>query len=724
MLRRVEAGSDGEPPEWFGSDRSPLGVGTLSTYWSSDGFVPSELADAEAGRATISTTTSTSSPAILPAPDTPAARRLPPWLRVALVPVLIACLVVVVALQDGGASPTARSVAAVLVWWTILAAAAFSLAPRHRIPRAAVVCAALLLAFGVFSGLSAWWAPSAERAFGEMDRVLLYAGVFVAALLFTRRGEAGRWADGLALAVAGVGVLALSQRLFPDLLPADDLTRDLPTAATRLTYPLGYWNGLAILLGLGVPLLLRSAVTARLTVWRAAALSPVPVLAAGIYLTSSRGGAAVAVVGGLAFVALAWQRLHALLALVLGAAGSVGAVAVLHAHPALVDGPFGGAGARDAGATAALLIAALCLAVGAVYALLSVRTPARFRVPVVGWIAAAVLLVVAVLVADPAARLRSFKAVPPDTGNTGAVAISAHLTGGGGSGRWQFWGAALDQFSAHPLAGGGAGSYESWWAQHGSIDWFVRNAHSLWLETLGELGMIGLLLLSGTFVVALVAGAARLRVGSGEERTTVAALIAVVIAFVVGSALDWVWQLPVVPIVALAALGLLVGPATAARAGRAETAPPPAADSSAPRPLSPGPLRFGARAALVLVAWLVVVVQAIPFLADQEVGASRRAAARGDIPAAVDHARSAQAVEPWASSPRLQLALAYEELGNNPPARRHLARAIERDSEDWRLRVVDARLAVKAGDIPAARRALARARSLNPRSRLLRLRTR
>jgi tetratricopeptide (TPR) repeat protein len=194
----------------------------------------------------------------------------------------------------------------------------------------------------------------------------------------------------------------------------------------------------------------------------------------------------------------------------------------------------------------------------------------------------------------------------------------------------------------------------------------------------------------------------------------------VVVGFVLGSALDWVWQLPVVPIVALAALGLLVGPATLPRAGAPGPAPAPRAAPPNPPPRA----GFLARAALVLVAWLVVVAQAIPFLGNEEIGSSRRAAARGDLAEAVDHARSAQAIEPWAASPGLQLALAYEGLGDLANARRRLAEAIERDPQDWRLRVIDARLAVKAGDIPAARRALARARELNPRSRLLRARTR
>jgi len=85
----------------------------------------------------------------------------------------------------------------------------------------------------------------------------------------------------------------------------------------------------------------------------------------------------------------------------------------------------------------------------------------------------------------------------------------------------------------------------------------------------------------------------------------------------------------------------------------------------------------------------------------------------------VNHAQSAVAIQPWAATPRLQLALVYEELGQLDLARRDIAQAIKRDDQDWRLQVVATRLAVKAGDVPAARRHLARARALNPRSHLL-----
>jgi Tfp pilus assembly protein PilF len=87
---------------------------------------------------------------------------------------------------------------------------------------------------------------------------------------------------------------------------------------------------------------------------------------------------------------------------------------------------------------------------------------------------------------------------------------------------------------------------------------------------------------------------------------------------------------------------------------------------------------------------------------------------------ALERARSAKAIQPWAASTRSQLSLVHENAGRLGAARREIAAAIDRDESDWRLRVVAARLAVKDGDLAAARRELDRARALNPRSRLLR----
>jgi O-Antigen ligase len=690
-----------DPPPPGGS---PCEVGTLSTYWSSDGFDGSapEAAVAAGGRSMSTTNASTATGMRLNARPEGPRRRWLDLLRFTLGP-LIAFLVVLDAVNGGGSPLAVRSVAALLVWWGLFVAMAFGLGPRAPVPRIALACAGLLIAFALLAGLSTGWSPSAERAFAELDRVLLYAGVLLLPVVFARPGDASRWADGMAGATVVVALLAVGQRVFPGIFPADHLADVLPNAATRLSYPLGYWNGLAIFVALGLPLLLRAAVSSRVPLFRAAAVAPVPVLAATMYLSSSRGGVAVAVVAGIVFVVLS-SRARAVAALAVAGVGSAAAIAVLAARPVLVDGPFDTSKAESAGLEAALLIFAICVLCGLAYMALTAAVTERLRVPLVVWAVLAVVGIGGLIAAHPATRINEFKAPPPVETTPGAIPVDTHLSSGNGSGRWQFWSAALDEFSEHPVAGGGAGSYEPWWAQHGTLDWFVRNAHSLWLETLAELGLIGLLLVASPFVLGIGAGVARLRRRAGPDRTTIAALVAVVVGFALGAALDWVWQLPAVAALAMLSLGLLVGPATVASQPVAE----------APR------MRFSARAAIVLVAWLVLCVQAIPFLAGQEVDASQRSARGGDLPKAIDRAESAVAIQPWATSPRLQLALVQEEAGRIDLARREIVGAIARDHQDWRLQLVASRLAVKAGDVPAARRYLARARALNPRSRLLR----
>jgi hypothetical protein len=626
-------------------------------------------------------------------------------------PLLIAVLVVLAALDGGASSLAERSLAAILVWWAILVAAAASLWPAAAIPRAALLTGGLLVAYGALAGLSSLWSASAEAALLEMNRVLLYAGVLAVGVLAARTGEAGRWVAGLGAGIAVVAGLALAQRLFPGLLPEGDLATLLPDASTRLAYPVGYWNALGMFLGLGVPLLLAVATATDHPLARAAAVAPLPAIAGAIYLTSSRGGVSVALIGAVVFLALTARRFAGLQSLGAAGAGAIIAIAVLKARPAVVDGPFDTSAAETQGAEAALLVLLACALAAALAAAPAAVLPPRLHVPrhVVAVTAAVVAAagLVALVASDPAERYRNFKAPPPsDAAPRPDSAVDSHLLSGAGSGRWQFWSASVDQFGEHPIAGDGAGSYAAWWAQHGELDWFVRNAHSQWFETLGELGLLGLALFLAVFATALWTGARRLRGRTEADRVPLAAAMAAVVAFAAGTAADWVWHIPAFAFLGMLALGLLVGPATLPRQGRAE--------ERAAR------LAFGPRAALVVVAWAVVCLNAMPLLAGEELDASRRDAGRGDLDEALDHARSARAIQPWAAGPYLQLALLYEERGDLPRARARIADALGKDESDWRLHLTAARLATKDGDVPAAARALREARRLSPRSRVLR----
>ena len=698
---------------------SPFVVGTLSTYWSRDGLWEGSSGDcAAATAANMSSETTATTPAR----------------RTTVLPTALVAVGTIVLSLDGGSSPvTTRSVVAIVAWWAILLTVAFSLWPRAGVPRSALVCGALLVGLTILTGLSAFWAPSAEAAFGELSRLAMYTALFLLPVLAARRGDGGRWLDGLAIGIAVVAILALAQRLFPDALPDGGIPELLPAAATRLSYPLGYWNGLAILLALGVPPLLRLAAATAPVVARGAAVAALPAIAGAVYLTSSRGGVAVAAVGIVVFLAATARRFAALQALVVGAIGAAVAITVLRGRPELVDGPPGSAAAVDAGPGVAVALIAIFLACGAVYALVSVASPPRLRLPRPAVAAVVALLVVlagaAVIAADPSKRFEDFKAPPGAEQQAGTDFVQSHLVSSAGSGRWQFWGAAADQWRERPAAGDGAGSFAPWWLEHNTIGWFVRNAHSLWLETLAELGVLGLLLLAGAFVTATVAGLRRLRAparrrqgpiaarGAGggavsaglsaaddEDaelgRSAVAATLGVIVAFAAGASLDWIWQVPAIAAVGLVALGLATGPATAR------------GDRIASRP----GVAFAPRAALVILAWVALATQAIPLITADRLAASRDAATRGDEAGAAEHARAARGVQPWAASPYTQLALLDEQRNDLRSARVNARRAIDRSPRNWRLRVIATRLAVKAGDVRAARRELAVARRLNPRS--------
>ena len=607
---------------------------------------------------------------------------------------------------DGGSyGLDSRAVAAIVLWWAAGLTVVLGLWPLARPPRTALVAGALLAAFGAWTGLSILWAESAERAVTELNRVSLFLAVFVVTVLASTRMTLTRWCDGLAIATAGIGVVALGRRLLtPDALPGGDVPDVLLATLTRLGWPLDYWNGLAMFVALGLPLLLRVATSARWAVSRAVAVGVVPALGAALYLTSSRGGFAAAAIGLAVFVLATSRRWTAVGALAAGLGGAALAVAVLLPRDALANDPFEAPEAIGQGRSAAALIVLICVASGAAFwlggrLLAGVRIPRAAGIALVA--AVAVAAVAGIAAAHPVQRFDEFKA-PPATFEDEDF-IRSHLLSGGGSGRWQFWGSAVDEWQTRPVVGRGAGSYESWWAEHAPFWFFVRDAHSLYLETLGELGLVGLALLLGVFGTGVAAGVMRLRAVADEQRVAVAALLGLVAAYLVAAGIDWMWELTAVTVVAIVALGLLTGPASTAvdavgepRRGR----------------------RLAIGVAALVAGWILIVAQALPFLSNLEISRSQAAVRADDTDTALDRAEAAQALEPWAASPYLQIALVRETAGDLAGARAAIEDAIERDPLDWRLWLVRTRLETKDGAVAEARESLARAVELNPQSPL------
>ena len=278
--------------------------------------------------------------------------------------------------------------------------------------------------------------------------------------------------------------------------------------------------------------------------------------------------------------------------------------------------------------------------------------------------------------------MSSFSAAP--TENSGD--LNARLLDVSGNARADYWRVALWMVEREPVVGMGAGSFHRWWLERRTLDQDVRNAHNLYLETLAELGIVGLGLLLAALAVPLSAVRRARRSAGGP----VAA--AVYSAFLVHAALDWDWQIPVITLIAVACGGALIALAR----GDHEV-------SIAAR---------GRRTAFVLVALAPLIFAIGVHGGNSRMQAAQDALDQGQARRAVAEARGARRWMPWAASPWRVTGEALTLTGQRQDAVVAFRRALAANEDDWET-WFDLSL-VETG----MRRTVAfdRARALNPRT--------
>ena len=307
----------------------------------------------------------------------------------------------------------------------------------------------------------------------------------------------------------------------------------------------------------------------------------------------------------------------------------------------------------------------LALAVG-LLALLVVRLGSLDRRIVV--VGGAVLLLA--VTAAGVAFARSFSA-PTTTPAEGA----ARLQTLSGSSRADYWRVALRTVEDEPLLGSGSGSYRRTWYRNRAVPQPARDAHSLYLETLAELGPLGLLLLLVALGLPLAAA-----VTARTDPLTPPALGAYV-AFLAHTAQDWDWELPAVTVPALAcAVALLL--------------------TSRQRWT---PLGQAARFVGGAVAVALVVVALAAYAGNRELALAENGSERS--------ARRAARLQPWSAEPWRVLGEAQLERGELEAARASFREGLSRDDGDWEL-WIDLALSSEGSE---RRDAFARAVRLNPR---------
>ena len=434
-----------------------------------------------------------------------------------------------------------------------------------------------IAALAAWSAASMLWADSADRAWTESNRLVLYAAVIAICVVAMRsRHDAHR---GLAIVGGLIGAAALYTIVA--------LLRGDPAAFFdhRLDTPIGYINGTAGLFLMGLWPLVSLAERAS-SPWLAGGAIALAVVEANLLLlTQSRAIVPALLVSTCLLVALypgRATRVWALLFVAAGAAAASSWTLAVYADriagtPRAVPEDL-----AQAAALAALAAAAVTGALWAAAILVRRRRAAAFagRAAAGGAVAVVLCLVAVVVVAagDPAARVqrewRAFTTLQVDESS------ASRFTGAGGY-RYDLWRVALGDARREPLLGVGAGSYGLSYYQQRRQPENVRQPHSLPLQVAAELGAVGVLLMLVAFGAAALAvvRARRSSVAAGVAGTGIAA------TWATQTSVDWLYNLPGLTCIAIVGLVAACAPSSPRPPGagpRPAPAPAPADDRGGP----------------------------------------------------------------------------------------------------------------------------------------------
>jgi O-antigen ligase/polysaccharide polymerase Wzy-like membrane protein len=571
-------------------------------------------------------------------------------------------VVAALATADGGYWPTSWGWTALALSWG--AALGLILGTDRRVSRFEVIALAGFAGFLVWVLFSNLWTSSQTRTMLEAERAAVYVAAFAAVVALVRSRSYRALLVGIWGAIALVSIYSLASRLFPERVGELDAL-----GGYRLSEPIGYWNALGLFAVLGALLALGLAARARSLPLRGLAAASLLVVVPTLYFTFSRGAWVALAAGLAAALALDPRRLQLVAAVPFIASWPALAVWIASRSEPLTTV---GSSLEDTSAQGRRL-AVIILLVGAAASASALTFAAgerrihptrtvRFSFGILLVLVLAVALGTLLLRAGSPSQLardawHDFTVPPAQSADS--TDLNERLLRLYGSGRDVQWEVALDQFRAHPWLGGGAGTYEQEWILHRPVPSKVRDAHSLYVETLGELGPLGV----GMLAIAL--GVPMLAAIKARRRSLVPVAFGAYVAFLVHAAVDWDWELPAVTLAALlCAAAILV----------------------AARPLGATWLlstrvRVASFAAVSGLAAFVVV----GLVGNSALAATKSALGDGNWTKVEAQARKAERWAPWSSDPPQWLGLAELFQGRRKAARTHLLEAVEKDPRSWEL---------------------------------------
>ena len=431
------------------------------------------------------------------------------------------------------------------------------------------LCAGGLLGLGAWALGSAAWSESVENAVVAGNRWLVYGALLLLLLALVSHD---RRAAALIGAI-GIGIAAVALSVLVRLLGSDPGALFL---AGRLNSPLGYINGEGCLFAMGLwPCL--AVAESRRALLAGPAIATATLMASLALLTQSRGTALAllaALIFTLAVVPGRVRRSYAVL--VIAGALALASPALLHVYDAARGGAVTGASAHRA-AVAAL---AAALGAGVLWALLSAafdlaarRAGPRALARAGAWLLAIPVTVALLVAAGSTARVEHavsrqwsafVRVAEPGEAQTPSLSHSRLLSGAGN--RYDYWRIAWSEWQRHPLIGLGAGNYQRPYFERRATTEDVEQPHSIELQTLSELGIVGTVLLLA-FIAGVVWGAVRMgrrAARSPLSRALVVSGAGMFAAWLAQASVDWMHLLPGLSAAALAGAAVLVWPRSAA----------------------------------------------------------------------------------------------------------------------------------------------------------------
>jgi O-antigen ligase len=318
------------------------------------------------------------------------------------------------------------------------------------------------------------------------------------------------------------------------------------SAAGRLEQPLTYWNASGVLAAVGLILAMRIAAdVSRPAPLRSASVAAVVPLGLTAYLTFSRGALLAIAVGVIMLIVLSRER-RQMRVFVVGICGAV----LVSLAAAFLPAARTLQGTLNEREQQGLLLLIILVAVSVAVVLVSHWWCARedsgpLSAPRA--LAGALIVVVVIGFSAAAAGNGSSNGQPRYGADTRRLASFE-------SNRYSYWKVAGGMFVAAPLAGDGSGSFRVVWRQERTILDPALDAHSLYLETGAELGILGLIALA--LFIGGVAWAGR-NVALARRNEVTGALAALA-ALAVHAGLDWDWEMPAIALVGLLLAGVVV----------------------------------------------------------------------------------------------------------------------------------------------------------------------